>query len=608
MSGGTRWAALASAAAVLLALVLAAAPPAHGQESAVEVRVAAQRLLGGNTEFALQERQANGEWAERRLPARRIFPASVAAGRWLSSSELTIEAQPDGMTAATPDAGLEVRVAAQLLADGRMEFALQERQADGEWEERRLPRRRIFPANATVGHWLSSSPLTVEVPSDSMLAATPAAACVLADNVDRVTAATFQVQTATGTGTAFYIGNGEWITNHHVVDTVSSAALVHGATRLNATVTGSLPSYDLALLGARPPTSVPALTFASTRPSLASDLMVVGFPAWVESTPSVTRGVVSKHAPFSTHYSGRAGTVIQVDAPVNPGNSGGPIADNCGAIVGVATFGYDTTRTGRPVEGINFGVAAETVVAQLVGLRSSTHHARGSVTVTAPTSTTLEITAVCNSENSATADACRVAGARGIHSGQPSVFIRGVENWDNVYYSIGDGEAREYAWLRDLGRGRHTVRVNELRAGGWTGWSAPYAFTITRRRAAGDQGHLQRRLGRLRHTRRLLRRRLGRHPCRGSTDLDSPPRSGATCATASTVDRRSWAGFRSLSAGNTIQVSEQQPAGWTGWSSARSPSSELRASRSPPRNRNRADTSDDSSRQAASSRRTPPGS
>ena len=571
MSARTRWAALASAAAVLLALVLAAAPAAHGQESAVEVRVAAQRLLDGRTEFALQERRADGTWGERRLPARRIFPASAAVGRWLSSSELTIEAQPDSMTAATSDPDLEARVAAQLLADGRMEFALQERRADGEWEERRLPTRRIFPANATVGRWLSSSSLTVEVPSDSMLAATPTAACVLVDNVDRVTAATFQVQTATGTGTAFYIGNGEWITNHHVVDTVSSAALVHGATRLNATVTGSLPSYDLALLGARPPTSVPALTFASTRPSLASDLMVVGFPAWVESTPSVTRGVVSKHAPFSTHYSGRAGTVIQVDAPVNPGNSGGPIADNCGTIVGVATFGYDTTRTGRPVEGINFGVAAETVVAQLVGLRSSTHHARGSVTVTAATSTTLEITAVCNSEDSATSDACRVAGARGLHSGQPSVFIRGVENWDNVYYSIGDGEAREYAWLRDLGRGRHTVRVNERRAGGWTGWSAPYTFTIT------DPAPME-----------------IRAICNGdwadySTSDDCfAAGSGGILAEDSpviwTLGVAEWANIlysidggaalaradlnlRHLAAGfHTIHVSEQQAAGWTGWS------------------------------------------
>ena len=256
MSGGTRWAALASAAAVLLALVLAAAPAAHGQESAVEVRVAAQRLLDGRTEFALQERQADGSWGERRLPRGRFFPADTRVGRWLGSSPLTIEVSSDSMSTATPAPDLEVRVAAQLLADGRMEFALQERGADGTWGERRLPRGRFFPADTRVGRWLGSTPLTVKVPLDSMTEATPAAACVLADNVDRVTSATFQVQTAAGYGTAFYIGNGEWITNHHVVETASTAVLVHSATRLTATVAGSLPGYDLALLRAQPPTSV----------------------------------------------------------------------------------------------------------------------------------------------------------------------------------------------------------------------------------------------------------------------------------------------------------------------------------------------------------------
>ena len=61
-------------------------------------------------------------------------------------------------------AGTEVRITAQRLADGRTEFALQEREADGEWGERLLPRARFFPATATVGRWLSSTPLTVSLP------------------------------------------------------------------------------------------------------------------------------------------------------------------------------------------------------------------------------------------------------------------------------------------------------------------------------------------------------------------------------------------------------------------------------------------------------------
>ncbi|MYB41848.1 MAG: trypsin-like peptidase domain-containing protein [Chloroflexi bacterium] len=575
MRGATlRSATLALAAAALLALLLAAAPAAHGQESAIEVRVAAQRLANGNTEFALQERQADGSWGERRLPRGRFFPAGTRVGRWLGSTPLTIEFASHSMTTAAGDSGLEVRVAAQLLSDGRMEFALQERESDGSWAARRLPRLRFFPANPRVGRWLASSPLTVSLSLGGMSTAAPTSACIFSDHVDRVTAATFQVQTATSNGTAFYIGNGEWITNHHVVDTVSRAALVHGSTQLTATVAGSLPNYDLALLSARPPTSVSALTFVGARPSLGSDLRVVGFPAWVERTPAVFRGVVSKHAPFSTHYPGRAGTVVQTDAAVNFGNSGGPIVDNCGAIIGVATFGYDTTRTGRPVEGIYFGVAAETVVAQLSSLRSSTHHARSPITATAPTAPTsmaLEITAVCNRKDNSTSDTCRAAGARGMHSGQPFIFVSGFENADNLRYSIDGGEARDHLWLRDLGRGRHTVQVNELRAGGWTGWSAPYSFTISRAApleisaicngdwadyatsadcfAAGSGGVL-----------------AENYPVTwtlGVADWDNVRYSVDGNAPVAWNDL----GLRLLTPGfHTIRASEQQAAGWTGWS------------------------------------------
>ena len=481
MSGRTRWAALASAAAVLLALALAAAPAAHGADGELEVRVAAQRLANGNTEFALQEREANGEWAERRLPRGRFFPADTRVGRWLGSSPLTIALQPDSMSTATSDPDLEVRVAAQLLADGRMEFALQEREADGTWGERRLPRGRFFPADTRVGRWLSSSPLTVEVPSDSMLAATPTAACVLADNVDRVTAATFQVQTAASYGTAFYIGDGEWITNHHVVETVSSASLVHGDTWLTAIVAGSLPGYDLALLRAQPPTSVSPLRFVGTRPTVASSLSVVGFPVYVSDTPSVTGGLVSKHAPFSVHGGPADGVVVQSDAAMNPGNSGGPIVDDCGTVIGVVTFGYSATPSGRPVEGIGFGIAAETVTAQLPGLRSTTHDAGTSPT--APS--TLEIIAFCNvgpdEGGRETSADCRAAAAAGLDADELwSIWVTGVEDWANTRYSL-DGTAavtEAELTLEGFAPGEHTVQMIEQQAAGWTEWSTPYVFTI----------------------------------------------------------------------------------------------------------------------------------
>ena len=55
----------------------------------------------------------------------------------------------------------EVRIVARRLESGRIEFGLQQRRADDSWGDRRLPRVRFFPTTARVGRWLASSPLTV---------------------------------------------------------------------------------------------------------------------------------------------------------------------------------------------------------------------------------------------------------------------------------------------------------------------------------------------------------------------------------------------------------------------------------------------------------------
>ncbi len=58
----------------------------------------------------------------------------------------------------------EARIVARKLESGRIEFGLQQRDSDDTWGERRLPRVRFFPTTATVGRWLASSPLTLAVP------------------------------------------------------------------------------------------------------------------------------------------------------------------------------------------------------------------------------------------------------------------------------------------------------------------------------------------------------------------------------------------------------------------------------------------------------------
>ena len=135
---------------------------AGGSDPEQWVRVEARRLEDGRTEFALRLHDAEDGWAERILPDRRFFPVAATTGRWLVSSPMTLNLRsvaPDGAAAR-----LSVRITARLRADGRIEFGLQQRRADGEWGEHLLAARRMLPVDAHLGRWLVSSPLTVAPP------------------------------------------------------------------------------------------------------------------------------------------------------------------------------------------------------------------------------------------------------------------------------------------------------------------------------------------------------------------------------------------------------------------------------------------------------------
>ena len=77
------------------------------------------------------------------------------------------------VTAQGASADIEVRVAAQRLADGRTEFALQHREPGGDWSERALPRARFFPATGSrPASWCHSAP-SLSIASWQLAAAPP---------------------------------------------------------------------------------------------------------------------------------------------------------------------------------------------------------------------------------------------------------------------------------------------------------------------------------------------------------------------------------------------------------------------------------------------------
>ena len=148
-----------AAIAVLLIIVAGSSTMVVQAQSAgeVEVRITAQRLEDGRTEFALQQREGDG-WSERIAPRARFLPAAPPIDRWLFSTPVTVGA-PD-MLQTDGGGGVEVRITAQRLEDGRTEFAIEQREGDG-WSERIAPRARFLPAAPPVDRWLNSTPVTV---------------------------------------------------------------------------------------------------------------------------------------------------------------------------------------------------------------------------------------------------------------------------------------------------------------------------------------------------------------------------------------------------------------------------------------------------------------
>jgi S1-C subfamily serine protease len=145
-----------------------------------------------------------------------------------------------------------------------------------------------------------------------------------------------------GAGSGFFLTpDGYILTNNHVVDGAREleAALPDGQS-FSAEVVGTDPASDLALVRARG-------NYAGTFPSVElgdSDKLKVGQLAIAIGNPhglatSVTAGVISAVGRTLPSPNGRRiiENVIQTDAPLNPGNSGGPLVDSRGRVVGVNT-------------------------------------------------------------------------------------------------------------------------------------------------------------------------------------------------------------------------------------------------------------------------------
>ena len=163
-------------------------------------------------------------------------------------------------------------------------------------------------------------------------------------------------------GTAFAVAPGLFVTNHHVIDGCDSIDIITNGQKFLAVTVNTDKNIDLALVKTKLISPV-AILRAQTKIILGEAGMVFGFPlaGALSSKGNFTPGVVSALQGLNDD----AG-LIQVTAPVQPGNSGGPLLDRAGLVIGVVRSKLDAVKAvkayGDIPQNINFGINLENLM------------------------------------------------------------------------------------------------------------------------------------------------------------------------------------------------------------------------------------------------------
>ncbi|MCK5363026.1 MAG: Do family serine endopeptidase, partial [Gammaproteobacteria bacterium] len=155
------------------------------------------------------------------------------------------------------------------------------------------------------------------------------------------------------------------VTNNHVVEGAGEITVIlHDGTRHTAKIKGQDPKTDLALLKIETSEELPYVRFGDSEKAKVGDWVVaVGNPFGLGG--SVSAGIISARG--RDIQSGPYDDYLQIDAPINRGNSGGPLFDASGKVVGVNTAIF--SPSGGNI-GIGFAIPstlAEPVIAELKG-------------------------------------------------------------------------------------------------------------------------------------------------------------------------------------------------------------------------------------------------
>jgi S1-C subfamily serine protease len=165
-----------------------------------------------------------------------------------------------------------------------------------------------------------------------------------------------------GQGSGFVIDkDGHILTNYHVVAEARQVEVtLHNGKKYKATVVGTDPAHDLAVIQIKAPDLVPAVLGDSRNLQVGQKVYAIGNPFGLAGT--MTRGIVSSIRPVREPNGANIDEAIQTDAAINPGNSGGPLMNWHGEVIGINTMILSPVNQNA---GIGFAIPINTAKAVL---------------------------------------------------------------------------------------------------------------------------------------------------------------------------------------------------------------------------------------------------
>ena len=185
---------------------------------------------------------------------------------------------------------------------------------------------------------------------------------IYAKNIDSVVSISCQLSRGSSSGTGvIFSSQGYIVTNHHVIENAREITVLLTDERvLEAKVIGADSASDLAVLYVEGENLTAAEFGDSTQLRVGDSVAAIGDPLGSELRGTLTNGIVSA-INRDVSVGGRTMTLIQTNAAINSGNSGGPLINCYGQVIGINTLKISDNASSAGVEGLGFAIPSATV-------------------------------------------------------------------------------------------------------------------------------------------------------------------------------------------------------------------------------------------------------